>query len=83
MNATMNVPALAPHDPANEAAYAPHLPTEAELLALAQGDTQLRRRTWAALRARFVTFLLEQTDSAEGATSTPEPREPPLAAPAA
>lgn len=61
----------------------PHFPTAAELLALEQGDPQLRRRTWSALRARFVAFLLEQTDAADGAASTPERHEPPLAAPAA
>ena len=85
MNATMNVPARSHLDSAREAAVPrpPHLPTEAELLALERGDPQLRRRTWSALRARFVTFLLEQTDSAEGAAGTPETHERPLAAPAA
>ena len=83
MNATMNVPTRSPLDFAREAARPPHLPTEAELLALERGDPRLRRRTWSALRARFVTFLLEQTDSADGVAHPPEPREPPLAAPAA
>ena len=82
-NATMNVPTSSQLGSAHEAAHQPHLPTEAELLALERGDPQLRRRIWVALRARFVTFLLEQADSADGAARPPEPREPPLAAPAA
>ena len=84
MNATMNVPrhsqpAVAP----GAEPRPPHFPTAAELLALEQDDPQLRRRTWSALRARFIAFLLEQTDAAEAPAGTPEQHEPPLAAPAA
>ena len=84
MKATMNVPIDSQLAAAHVAEpRPPHFPTAAELLALEQGDPRLRRRTWSALRARFVTFLLEQTDAAAGAAGTPEKREPPLAAPAA
>ena len=84
MNATMNVSARSQPGSAREAvARPPHLPTEAELLELEQGDPQLRHRTWAALRARFITFLLEQADPADGTAGVPESRKPPLAAPAA
>ena len=84
MKATMNVPIDSQLAAAHVAEpHPPHFPTEAELLALEQGDPQLQRRTWSALRARFVTFLLEQTDSADGAAHASKSHEPPLAAPAA
>lgn len=84
MNATMNVSRHSQPAAAHGAEpRPPHFPTAAELLALEQGDPQLRHRTWSALRARFIAFLLEQTDSADGAAHASKSHEPPLAAPAA